>query len=89
MIVTLRLASNGQVRLEVVPALHTVRGNPRLDQNRTSGQFGLDRIIECPPEHARNPLVAAARRRHRDNNPVEQLIVPLVARAAVEEILNS
>ena len=41
-----------------------------------------------PPEHARDPLVAAAWWRHRDHDAVEQLIMPLIGRASVEEILD-
>src|SRR5438132_1229856 len=45
-------------------------------------------MVEYSTENARNSLVAVSRWRHRDDDAIEQLIMPLVVRAGVEEFLD-
>jgi hypothetical protein len=59
-----------------------------LAVNRAAGQIGSHREPDLDCERRRGDLMRDHRRRHRGNDAVAQLVVPLVVRAGVEKLLD-
>ncbi len=65
-----------------------LRRDAGLAAHRAIRPVGTQGGAEFKSQIPGDDLVRDGRRRHRDNDPIDQLVVPLVVRAAVEEFLD-
>ena len=77
------MAGHDNVAFEVVAASQTLRRNPGLTADRAVRAVRLDGCNEARSQSRGDPLMRDGGRRHRDDNAVDQLVVPVVIRAGI------
>ncbi len=82
------LAADRQIGFKMIATADPHRSNPGLRTDRALGTVERSEAVDFAGKPAGDDLVRDRRRRHRDDDAVEQLVMALVVRTGVEELLD-